>query len=64
METLWNHFWSEQDSYLLAISLIINEQSYLESRVIKNPIYQKEVFQTLEFKLQDLLSMNHIIITI
>ena len=62
METLWNHFWSEQDSYLLAISLIINEQSYLESRVIKNPIYQKAVFQTLEFKLQDLLSMNHILL--
>ncbi len=62
METLWNHFWYERDSYLLTVGLIINEQSYLESRVIKNPIYQKEVFNTLEFKLQDLLSMNHILL--
>ena len=62
METLWNHFWYEKDVYLLAIGLIINEQSYLESRVIQNPIYQKEVFKTLEFKLQDLLSMNHILL--
>ena len=61
MEILWNHFWSEHNSYLLAIGLIINEQSYLESRVIKNPMYQKEVFKKLEFKLQDLLSMNHIL---
>lgn len=61
METLWNHFWYEGDSYLLAVGLIINEQSYLESRVIKNPVYQHQVFKTLEFKLQDLLSMNHIL---
>ena len=61
METLWNQFWEEQDSYLLTVALIINEQSYLESRVLKNPDFKKEVFSTLEFKLQDFLSMNHIL---
>ena len=61
MEILWNHFWLQRDSYLLTMGLIINEQNYLESRVIQNPIYQKNVFQTLEFTLQDLLSMNHIL---
>ncbi|MGE6259736.1 DUF2515 domain-containing protein [Heyndrickxia sporothermodurans] len=61
METIWNHFWEEQDSYILTIALIINEQSYLEKRVIKNPTFKKEVFNTLEFKLQDLLSMSHIL---
>lgn len=61
MESLWNHFWLERDPYLLAMGLIINEQNYLESRVIKNPGYQKTVFQTVEFTLQDLLSMNHIL---
>lgn len=61
METLWNYFWTEGDSNLLAISLIINEQNYIESRVIQNPIFQKNIFQTLEFTLQDLLSMNHIL---
>ena len=44
METMWNHFWNEADSYLLTISLIINEQSYLESRVLKNPIVSKKQF--------------------
>ena len=61
METLWNKFWEDRDTYLLTIALIVNEQSYLELRVIENPVFKKEVFSTLEFKLQDFLSMNHIL---
>jgi hypothetical protein len=33
----------------------------LEKRVVQNPRYKKEVFGKLEFKLQDLLSFNHIL---
>ncbi len=61
METIWHHFWREHDPYILTVSLIINEQSYLESRVLENPTFKKEVFSKLEFKLQDFLSMNHIL---
>ncbi|WP_248924414.1 DUF2515 domain-containing protein [Paenibacillus hamazuiensis] len=61
METIWNHFWKVGNRYLLAVALIINEQSYLEQRVIQNPYYQKNVLQTIEFKLQDVLSLNQII---
>lgn len=61
METIWNHYWKEHNSYLLTIALIINEQNYLEKRVIKNPLFQKKIFQSLEFKLQDYLSLNHIL---
>lgn len=61
MEVIWNYFWKEPDTNLLTISLIINEQSYLESRVLKNPTFQKNIFQTLEFKLQDFLALNHIL---
>jgi hypothetical protein len=61
METIWNHFWGNQDSYILTIGLVINEQSYLEKRVVQNPQYKKDVLGTLEFKLQDLLSFNHIL---
>ncbi len=61
MEVIWNHFWEESDEYLLAIALVINEQSYLEKRVVQQPHYQKTVFNTLEFKLQDLLSLNQIL---
>ncbi|WP_409347210.1 DUF2515 domain-containing protein [Paenibacillus sp. MBLB4367] len=61
METMWNHFWKMGDRYLLAVALIINEQSYLEQRVIRNPYYQKNVTHTIEFQLQDLLSLNQIL---
>jgi hypothetical protein len=61
METMWNHFWKSGDRYLLAIAMVINEQSYLERRVIQNPFYQKTVLDTIEFKLQDLLSLNQIV---
>jgi hypothetical protein len=61
METIWNYFWRKPDSYILTIALVINEQNYLESRVIQNPNYQKDVLNTVEFKLQDVLSFNHIL---
>lgn len=61
MQTLWNHFWDYRDCYLLAIGLVINEQSYLEKRVIQNSFYQKTVLKTIEFKLQDILSLNQIL---
>ena len=61
MEVIWNQFWKDRDAYLLAIALIINEQSYLENRIVQNPLYQKKIFQTFEFVLQDVLSFNQIL---
>lgn len=61
MEVIWNYFLKEQDTYILAIALIINEQSYLEKRIVQNPHYQEKIFQTLEFTMQDLLSFNQIL---
>lgn len=61
METIWNYFWRNDDDQLLTLALIINEQSYLESRVVQNPAFRKSVLNTLEFKLQDLLALNHIL---
>jgi hypothetical protein len=61
METIWNFFWKSSDPFILTVALIINEQNYLEKRVICNPNYQKAVLNTLEFKLQDVLSVNHIL---
>ncbi len=61
METMWNYFWQKGNFYVLAIALIINEQSYLEHRVVRNPHYQETVLKTLQFKLQDILSLNQII---
>jgi hypothetical protein len=61
METIWNYFWRNQNKSILTIALIINEQNYLEKRVVQNPLYKNEVFNKLEFKLQDFLSFNHIL---
>lgn len=61
MESCWNYFWEHHAKSLLTISLIINEQNYIEKRVIQNPLYKNEVFNSLEFILQDVLSFNHIL---
>lgn len=61
MEVIWDYFWKERDVYTLAVALIINEQSYLETRVLQKSTFKKQVFNTLEFKLQEFLSMNHIL---
>ncbi len=61
METMWNHFWKYGDSEVLAIAHVINEQSYIEKRVIQHPLYKETVFNTMEFAFQDLFSLNHIL---
>jgi hypothetical protein len=61
METVWNDFWSNGDKYILTVALVINEQSYLEKRVMDNSHFKQKVFETFEFKLQELLSFNHIL---
>lgn len=45
----------------MTVSQIINEQSYLEERVINHPTFKKNVLDSMEFLLQDTLSMNHIL---
>lgn len=61
MVTMWNYFWRTRDAYRLCIALVVNEQSYLEQRVVQNPRYQKEVLNKIEFHLQDWLSFNQIV---
>lgn len=61
METIWNHFYNDRDSTMLTIALIINEQSYIEKRVVQNPEFQNKVLNTLEFLLQELFSFTHIL---
>jgi hypothetical protein len=61
METLWNCYWITKNRQILTIALIINEQSYLEKRVIRNKYYQQTVLDTIHFKLQDLLGLSHIL---
>jgi hypothetical protein len=61
IETIWDYYWESSNSSLLTIGLIINEQNYIENRVIQNQNYIKDVFSTLEFEIQDFLSFNQIL---
>ncbi|GER68051.1 hypothetical protein BpJC7_20950 [Weizmannia acidilactici] len=61
MEAVWQDYWTFRDNALLAIAMVVNEQSYLEKRVVKNAKYQKEVLNTIEFKLQDMFLFNQIL---
>jgi hypothetical protein len=61
IETIWDYYWETANSAILTIGLIINEQNYIENRVIQNQKYIKEVFGSLEFELQDILSVNQIL---
>lgn len=61
METVWSYFWKTRNSDLLSVALIINEQNYIEKRVIQNSDYEQTVLDSLEFKLQEILSMNQIL---
>ncbi|MBO9129428.1 DUF2515 domain-containing protein [Bacillus sp. 165] len=61
METMWNHFWRTGNYDTLAIATIINEQSYLEKRVIQNNQVNKNILNSLGFKLYDFFRFNHIL---
>ena len=61
IETVWDYYWKASNSSLLTIGLIINEQNYIENRIIQSQKYIKDVFSTLEFEIQDFLSFNQIL---
>ncbi|WP_261128890.1 DUF2515 domain-containing protein [Bacillus sp. Marseille-Q3570] len=60
MDSVWNFFWRTGNRRLLTVSLIINEQSYLEKQLMIND-QQNQILKTIEFSLQDVLSLNHIL---
>jgi hypothetical protein len=61
MKVLWQWFWKYGDSKIISLALIINEQNYIESRVIKNPKYKKNALGQAEFKTQSFLHLNHVL---
>lgn len=62
MQAVWNHFWKTGDRGQLAVGLIINEQNFLEQHVMNESVYQDTVLRTPEFKLQERLHLNQILL--
>ena len=61
MTPFWERFWLERCSSILSVALIINEQNYIESRVVQHPYFQKVVLSKPAFHLHNLAGLNHIV---
>lgn len=61
MRPVWELFWENQDSAALTIGLIVNEQHYIEQRVVQNPLFRHSVIETLFFQAQSLLQLNQVV---
>jgi hypothetical protein len=61
MIPVWNYFYKKKDSKFLTVSLIINEQHYIEMRVIQNQYFQNNVLNTLLFQAQELFQFTQVL---
>ncbi|MET3548885.1 hypothetical protein ABID47_005517 [Paenibacillus favisporus] len=61
MSPFWDRFWIERDSALLAVGLIINEQNYIEGRVVQNGYYQSRVLRKKAFSMHSKFQMNQVV---
>ncbi|WP_246096157.1 DUF2515 domain-containing protein [Paenibacillus sinopodophylli] len=61
MGPVWKQFWRDGDAVPLTVALIVNEQHYIEGRVVKHPYFQEKVLHTLFFGLQSLLQLNGVL---
>ena len=43
MTPIWDRFWLDRNSAVLSVALIINEQNYIEGRVIQHPFFREQV---------------------
>lgn len=61
MSPFWERFWIDRSSSLLTIALIINEQNYIEGRVVRHPYFRNTVLNNPSFRLHELVRLNQII---
>lgn len=61
MQVIWNEYWENRNPVELAISLIINEQHYIEQRVIDQDSYSAPVIRDMKFYVEDWLDLNMIL---
>ncbi|WP_245676713.1 DUF2515 family protein [Bacillus solimangrovi] len=62
IQPFWNYFWSNKNRYFLTTALIINEQNYIEKRVVQNQIYTDSTLHSFTFKLQEHLNFSHVLL--
>lgn len=57
----WARFWHERNTERLMYALIINEQNTIQTPIIQNPSFKKNVFDTIPFYLSDWFHFNTVI---
>lgn len=59
MNPIWTLFWkNNKKKELLTVSLIINEQNFIEYNLLKNPYFQQKVLSSLTYQLQEKLGFT------
>lgn len=61
MRPVWEQFWSKPEPVALTICLIMNEQHYIEGRVVQNPYYRKHVLERPAFRFQAQLQETQVL---
>lgn len=60
MLPVWERFWETRDSAMLTIAMIVNEQHYIEGRIVKDADVQEQVLDSLPFQAQSVLQLNQV----
>ncbi|OXM17464.1 hypothetical protein CGZ75_03995 [Paenibacillus herberti] len=61
MQPIWQQFLRTGDALPLTIGLIVNEQHFIEERVVQNPYYRRKVLNTFFFGMQSVLQLNQLV---
>lgn len=63
MLPFWDYFWESESSnpIPLTIALIVNEQNYIEGRIVKNDHFKNRVLQSVFFRAQALMQLNQVL---
>ncbi|BFT69810.1 DUF2515 family protein [Paenibacillus sp. P36] len=60
MVPVWHEFWTNPDSTALTIALIVNEQNYIEQRIVQKGTFRETVLDKTLFKAQGWMQLNQI----
>jgi hypothetical protein len=58
MKPFWDVFWQTGSSALITVAMIVNEQNYIEPRVVQDPGFQNSVLRSFTFRAQSLLHLG------
>ncbi|RNB59846.1 DUF2515 domain-containing protein [Brevibacillus gelatini] len=61
MQSYWQEFLASGDSSRITRALIVNEQQYIEQRVVHKPFTMNRIFSTYAFLAQSFFSLNQIV---